>query len=194
MKHLRLFAAAMAVAVAFGLSSCGSDPDAPYDGFTMTTENAIEAETLEHSPDASYPVHFSVTWDGGNLVVTPLISKPVEGSPLGNRDCETAVRIGTVERVSGLDKIDEVDDIEGSWDPSWSTANDPAPASVAVTIPATAKYGYIIEARGVSNVNAYGNPAVKDPTSMYMRLWVEEIVEGALHVRYEYPFTPKDAK
>ncbi len=170
---MRYLAIAMATLLTFGMTSCkGGEED--YDGLTMTADTEFELESIEHDATAAYPVHFKISMRNDSIVVTGMTSKPTLADLPNTMDLGTAVTIADCGRAGKLDKIaPNVDDL-------------PEASSFGKGQPIEEKHGYVIEAHGNANLDSYQNPAIHDPASLYVRFWVEEVLEdGNLHVRYE---------
>lgn len=176
MKKLRFLAIAMATVLTFGMVSCGpKDDDVPYEGITLNDGEFIEIESFGNDASAAYKLHFRVYLSSGSLVIENLTSNIViTGMP--DMACTTSAKIADIGKVSGIAKIDEV--------PEASEFKD--------NVPATEKHGYVVEAKGTQNINAYENPNMHDPATQYMRIWLEEATSNGFKLRYEFPFTPED--
>ena len=68
----------------------------------------------------------------------------------------------------------------------------PAAGDFGNSAPATEKHGYVVEAKGTQNLDAYSNPNIHDPATQYMRIWLEEATDNGFKLRYEFPFTPAE--
>lgn len=173
MKKHCFFAIAMAAVLTLGLTSC-KDDDETYDGLTMTADTEYEIETLEHDPTAAYPVHFKIGMRNDSIVITNMTSKPALVELPNTMDLSTAATIADCGRTGKLDKI------------APTVSDIPEAADFGNGQPIEEKHGYVIEAHGSANLNSYQNDLIHDPTSLYVRFWVEEVLEdGSLHVRYE---------
>lgn len=179
MKKRNFLAIALAAVLTFGLTSCKDDPE-NYDGLTMTAETEFDVEYIDHDATAAYPVHFKIGMLNGELVVTGLKSKPVITGFPGTMECDSEVSIADYGRCNSLAKI------------APKKSDIPASTEFGKSKLIEKKHGYVIEAHGSAGFDeTYNhNPQVHDPASMYVRFWVEDMLEdGSLHVRYEI-YTP----
>lgn len=176
MKKMRFFAFAMAAVFTMGFVSCANDDDIEYDEFILHEGESISVEGYGYDTTASYPVCFDVQLLNNQLVVISKSSKPSEQAQqvpgMNNRDCTTDAKIASFGKVKALSKIDEY--------PAASEFHESALAEEG--------FGYVVEAHGSANLNSYSNPNLRDITSQYMRIWLEEAKDGGYKVRYEFPF------
>ena len=179
MKKFRFLTFAMAAMLTFSFASCGPDePEEAYDGIELNNGEFIEIETSEHDASASYPVHFKIKLQNGNLAIESLTSKANEAGLaaglIAATDFPTKAVIADIGKVSGIEKI----------------TNLPAATEFKDDAPAVEKHGYIIEAHGTYGLNAYQNPNLKDPVSLYVRLWLDEATANGFKVKYKI-FVPQ---
>lgn len=179
MRKLRILAIMMATALTFGMVGCGDkDDDLDYEGIILKNGESIEIESFGNDATASYPLHFTITLEKGQIVATGLYSKLTEAAlsvpGMSNRDCPTLAKVADVGEVKALSKIEEY----------------PAESEFDGSKAATEKHGYVIMAKGDMNLNGYEHPDLHDPATMYVRMWLEEATDGGFKVRYEYPFVP----
>ena len=178
MKKLKFLAIAMAALFTFSVTSCKDE----VEGTTYELNNGefLEFEGLGTDSTAAYPVHFRMTLQEGMLVITNMSSKPTaqaQQTPgMNNRDCPTSARISDFGKVKSLSKIDEY----------------PAESSYAAEKAAAEGHGYVIEAHGAANLDAYGNENLHDIKSQYARVWLKETTDNGFKILYEFPFVVED--
>lgn len=175
MKKFRFLAIAMATVLTFGLVSCGEDKT-PYEGIELNDGEFIEIESLGFDTTASYPVHFKVILINDSLVIESMSSTPTEAAMqipgMNGRPCFTQAGICDYGEVRSLGKIDEY----------------PSASSLKIAVKAIEKHGYVVEAHGVAQLDAYHIDGLSDIKSQYMRIWLEEATETGFKLRYEFPF------
>ncbi|MBQ3949888.1 MAG: hypothetical protein II661_05380 [Bacteroidales bacterium] len=176
MKKFRFLAIAMATMLTLGMVSCGpKDEDVPYEGITLNNGEFIEIDSYGTDTTAAYKLHFKVYLSDGSLVIENLTNNHnISGLP--DMACTTGAKIADAGKVKGIAKIDEI----------------PAAGDFGNSAPATEKHGYVVEAKGTQNLDAYSNPNIHDPATQYMRIWLEEATDNGFKLRYEFPFTPAE--
>ena len=174
MKKIRLFAIAMATMLTFGMVSCGpDDSEVPYEGITLANGECIEIDSYGNDTTAAYKLHFKVWLSDGKLVIENLTNNHhIQGLP--DMACTTGASIADFGKVKGIAKIDEI----------------PAANEFKESVDATEKHGYVIQAKGTQNLDAYNQPTIHDPVTQNMRIWLEEKTDNGFKLRYEFPFTP----
>lgn len=175
----KMFFLAAAFACAIGLVSCGdngnSEENLQFEQFNLTTENPLTIEVIEHDPTASYPVAFTLKLENGNIVAKGGNALPTEEAlshNLPNNPCSSTACIADYGKVKSLEKISKY----------------PDSTEFAANQIATLEHGYVIEAHGSHNINSYNIDGLRDPESVYMRIYLEEEIENGYKIRYEVPF------
>ena len=178
MKKIKFLALTLIATMSFCLLGCKNDE--PYDGETILDGQSIEIKGFGNDATASYPLHFRLTFSNGYLIAvgdtSSLTAEALAVPGMTSRVCPTAVSISDVGKVRSLNKIDEY--------PAESTFKD--------SVQVIEEHGYVIEAHGNAKLDAYQHPDLHDPAPQYMRLWIEEAIDGGWHYRYEFPFVPED--
>lgn len=168
------------LAVVFALCATGCKPDPEVEQqfaqYTLTVDNPLALECIEHDPTAAYPVAITLKINAeGQIVAEGGQALPTEqalSNNLPNNPCKSTARIADCGEVKGLSKVTK-----------YPEEDQYAPNQVAAL-----EHGYVIEAHGAHNVSSYGIPALQDPASVYMRVYLEEEVVGGYKIRYEIPF------
>lgn len=180
MKKLSILAAAFAFVCTLGLSSCEKPNEGvEFSKWTLTADKPLTITEISHDETAAYPVCFTLKLVDGQIVAEGSAAHPTEAALSNNlpdNPYPSVARIADCGEIKGLTKIKEY----------------PAETAYAPHQVAAIEHGYVIEAHGSANINSYGIAALKDPTSVYTRVWIESEVEGGFVIRYEVPFVVED--
>lgn len=174
MKKINILTIMAAIALTFGFASCGGEEVQESNDFELTATNTLDIQTMAHDTTALYPIHFSVTLEGGQLQVNNLTAHPVFEYPgiAADMDCRTEARIADFGEVKDLSKVDEI----------------PAPGKFDKTAIAVEGNGYVLKAWGGQNINYYQLDELHDPDTVYMRLWLKKATADGFKVVYECPW------
>lgn len=177
MKKLSIIALAVAFLCALGVSSCDKqkENEINFTQWKLTADNPLTITEISHDPAAAYPVCFNVKLENGMIVVEGSAAHPTEAALSNNLPDNPYPSVAVISdcgEMKGLAKIKEY----------------PAADTYAANQIAAVEHGYVVEAHGAANINSYGIAALQDPTSVYMRIWIEQEIEGGYNIRYEVPF------
>jgi len=178
MKKFNFFALTLATVLAFGTTGCTKeDPNetAGYPSLELTATNSLTIQTQKHDTTAAYALNFTISLDGGYLVV-----KGGTSSPDVSLNLPATTVCPTATSVADYGEVDELANVE----------NYPDTSEFKSKILCEEGHGYVVEAHGAANLSAYGNPAIHDPAKLYVRIYVSEATDNGFKIYYQYPFIP----
>ena len=182
MKRRNIFGLMMAAVLALAFTGCKSPDD--KEGFpelVLTQENSLVIEKyMEHDATAAYPLTLHVRMVGSNIKVEGGAEHPTDAAAQAGLASQntylTGVALADLGEVHNLRSIEEIP--ATGWDKDLQSLQE--------------GHGYMVKAWGASNVNQYDNAAIHDPAPLYVRIYVQEPVDGGYLIRYQYPFIPEE--
>lgn len=165
--------AVLALAVGMCFTSCKKEEDDTTPRFTITENTPFEfGPSLAHDTSAAYGVAFKLSLKNNRFIADGVTVVPTDKLPSGTMRCNNAAKIADYGKVRNLDKITKY----------------PSAADFSDAVNTTLEHGYVLKVWGSHNVNAYSNPAIHDPDTLFFKFYVEKEADGGYTCTYEQPF------